>query len=210
MANIAIAIEAAKSKGKLGKVAVVDWDVHHGNGTEAIFYDRDDVLTISIHQDRCYPQDTGSTEDRGKGPGLGFNMNIPLPPGCGHLAYLEAMDRLVVPKLQEFDADLVIIACGFDAGGFDPLSRMMCSADTFREMTKRIMQVSNGKFVAAHEGGYSELYVPFCGHAMLEEMSGSSIHAADPLRDRINGQQPDERVQAFHSQLISEMVDMFL
>ena len=210
LANIAIAIEAAKSKGKLGKVAVVDWDVHHGNGTEAIFYDRDDVLTISIHQDRCYPQDTGSTEDRGKGPGLGFNMNIPLPPGCGHLAYLEAMDRLVVPKLQEFDADLVIIACGFDAGGFDPLSRMMCSADTFREMTKRIMQVSNGKFVAAHEGGYSELYVPFCGHAMLEEMSGSSIHAADPLRDRINGQQPDERVQAFHSQLISEMVDMFL
>lgn len=210
LANIAIAIEAAQVKGKLGKVAVLDWDVHHGNGTEAIYYDRDDVLTISIHQDRCYPQDTGALEDRGSGDGDGFNMNIPLPPGCGHAAYLEAMDRLVLPKLEAFDADLIIVACGFDACGFDPLARMMCSADTFRQMTQRLMQVSNGKLVAAHEGGYSELYVPFCGHAMLEAMSGSAIHATDPLRDRINGQQPSARVQAFHSELISEMVQDLL
>ena len=210
LANIAIAIEAAKARGLLGRVAVIDWDVHHGNGTEAIFYDRDDVLTISIHQDRCYPQDTGSINARGKGKGYDANMNIPLPPGCGHAAYIEVMERLIMPKLKAYAPDFIIIACGFDAGGFDPLSRMMCAAATFKEMTKRIMSISNGRFVAAHEGGYSELYVPFCGHAMLEEMSGSNIHASDPLMERIMGQQPDERMNAIHSELIGEMAELLL
>ena len=208
-ANIAIAVKAARAKKLAERVAIVDWDVHHGNGTEAIFYDRNDVLTISIHQDRCYPHDTGSVEDTGSGDGLGANMNIPLPPGCGHVAYLEAMERLVVPKLQTFAPDLVIVACGFDASGFDPLSRMMCSAETFRHLTGQIMDVTGGSMVAAHEGGYSELYVPFCGHAMLEQMSGSLIRAEDPLAARIEGQQPSEKVNNFHSGLIDEMVQYF-
>jgi acetoin utilization deacetylase AcuC-like enzyme len=79
-------------------VAVLDWDVHHGNGTEAIFYDRDDVLTISIHQERNYPQDSGDFEDRGSDAGEGYNLNIPLPPGAGHVTYVEAMERLVLPS----------------------------------------------------------------------------------------------------------------
>lgn len=210
LANCAIAAEKAIKDGLVEKVVVLDWDVHHGNGTEAIFYDRPDVLTISIHQDRCYPQDTGSIEDRGKGDGVGANMNIPLPPGCGHNTYIAATEQLIVPKIQAFDPDLVIIACGFDAGGFDPLSRMMCSAETFREMTKRIMDITDGKLVAAHEGGYSELYVPFCGHAVLEQLSGSNIRAEDPLLQRINGQQPDARVDAFHRELLSEMAEALL
>lgn len=82
LANIAIAIEAAKASGLTERVAVLDWDVHHGNGTEAIFYDRDDVLTISLHQEYNYPLDTGAAEDRGRDAGIGFNMNIPLPPGA--------------------------------------------------------------------------------------------------------------------------------
>ncbi|MBX2879568.1 MAG: class II histone deacetylase [Granulosicoccus sp.] len=208
--NIAIAIEAAISQKQLSRVAVVDWDVHHGNGTESIFYERSDVLTISIHQERCYPQNTGDIEHQGKGDGQGFNMNIPLPPGCGHDTYLDVMDRLVVPKLTHYQPELVIVACGFDAAGFDPLSRMMCKASTFREMTARLMQLSGGRLVAAHEGGYSEMYVPFCGHAMLEEMSGSSITVADPLADRIAGQQPNKRMTQFHSQLITEMSDFLL
>ncbi|AHD11006.1 class II histone deacetylase [Phaeobacter gallaeciensis] len=210
LANVAVAVEKAISEGWAKKVVVLDWDVHHGNGTEAIFYDRPDVMTISIHQDRCYPQDTGAVEDRGTGAGLGANMNIPLPPGCGHNTYIDATERLIAPAIQAFNPDLVIIACGFDAGGFDPLARMMCSAETFREMTKRIMDITDGKMVAAHEGGYSELYVPFCGHAMLEQMSGSKIRAEDPLLQRINGQQPDARVEAFHSELIREMADQLL
>lgn len=205
LANIAIAIEAARAKGLVKKFAVIDWDVHHGNGTEAIFLDRDDVLTISIHQDRCYPHDTGSTDVVGDGLGAGFNMNIPLPPGCGHKAYIDVMERLVVPKLKEFDADLVIIACGFDASGFDPLARMMCSPETYKQMTRQVMEVTDGKLVAAHEGGYSELYVPFCGHAMLEEMSGSDIVAEDPLHARIKGQQPDEHSDAFHRDVVTRL-----
>lgn len=205
LANIAIAIEAARAQGLGKKFAVLDWDVHHGNGTEAIYLDRADVLAISIHQDRCYPHDTGGTDVSGTGAGAGLNMNTPLPPGCGHKAYLEVMERLVIPKLQAFDADLVIIACGFDASGFDPLARMMCSPETYRLMTRMVMEVTNGRMVAAHEGGYSELYVPFCGHAMLEEMSGSSIRAEDPLQARITGQQPDAYADAFHGQVIDRL-----
>lgn len=207
LANVAIAIEAARAKGLGKRFAVLDWDVHHGNGTEAIFLDRSDVLTISMHQDRCYPHDTGGTEVAGTGEGRGYNMNIPLPPGCGHRAYLDVMERLVVPKLRSFEADLVIIASGFDAGGFDPLARMMCSAETFRLMTRAVMEVTGGKIVASHEGGYSELYVPFCGHAMLEEMSGSSIRATDPLLARINGQQPCAHTDVFHRATVDRLRD---
>ena len=205
LANIAIAIESVFAKNMAKKIAVVDWDVHHGNGTEAIFLDRDDVLTISIHQNHCYPQNTGAEDVIGEGAGIGFNMNIPLPPGCGHKAYMDAMKQLVIPKLKAFDADLVIIACGFDASGYDPLARMMCSPETYRLMTREIMAITDGRLVAAHEGGYSELYVPFCGHAMLEEMSGSNIRAEDPLRERITGQQPDAYADAFHEDVVSRL-----
>ncbi len=84
--NIAVAIRAAQAGGLARRVAVVDWDVHHGNGTEAIFWDDADVLTISLHQERNYPLDTGGVEARGGGAGLGSNLNLPLPPGCGHAA----------------------------------------------------------------------------------------------------------------------------
>jgi len=209
LANIAIAIEAALAKGLAKRIAVVDWDVHHGNGTEAIFYDRADVLTISIHQERNYPQDTGDLEHTGKGEGVGANMNIPLPPGCGDKAYSEVMDKLVLPKLVQFDADLVIVACGFDACTYDPLGRMMCTSETYRTMTKQLMSITGGKLVAAHEGGYSEMYVPFCGHAMLEQMSGSDTTAKDPMIERAVKQQPNERVSGFHTELINEMVQFF-
>ncbi len=207
LANIAIAIESVFKQKLAKKIAVVDWDVHHGNGTEAIFLDRDDVLTISIHQDHCYPQDTGATNVTGEDAGKGFNMNIPLPPGCGHKAYMNVMKQLIIPKLTEYNADLVIIACGFDASGYDPLSRMMCSPETYRLMTREIMNITDGRLVAAHEGGYSEMYVPFCGHAMLEEMSGSTIRAEDPLANRIAGQQPDAYADDFHKQVINRIMN---
>ena len=208
-ANIAIAIEAAKAKGFVDRIAVVDWDVHHGNGTEAIFYDRDDVLTISVHQDRCYPPDTGSAQRTGTGKGAATNLNIPLPPGCGHNVYLDVIDRLVLPKLQSYGADLVIVACGFDASAVDPLARMLCTSETYREMTRKIMSLTDGKLVAVHEGGYSELYVPFCGHAVLEQMSGSSIRAKDPILDRLNNQQPDQSAEDYQKKLVSELVHFF-
>ena len=209
LANIAIAIEAAKAEGLAPRVAVVDWDVHHGNGTEAIFYDRDDVLTISMHQERNYPADTGEVADRGKGAGLGHNMNVPLPPGAGHAAYIYAMDRIVTPALEAYQPDVIIVACGFDASGVDPLSRMLCSAETYRLMTRQLMKsadkLCSGKLVMAHEGGYSEVHVPFCGHAVLQEMSGSSIDAGDAMGARIAGQQPNAMMDVVYTGIIENI-----
>ncbi|MFK7893736.1 MAG: class II histone deacetylase, partial [Granulosicoccus sp.] len=89
-------------------------------------------------------------------------------------------------------------------------SRMMCSAETFRTMTEMLMSLDDGRLVAAHEGGYSEVYVPFCGHAMLEQMSGSQVTVPDPLGARIHSQQPNQRACQFQSELISDMVNYFL
>ena len=209
-ANIAIAIEAARAEGRAERFAVIDWDVHHGNGTEAIFYDRNDVLTVSIHQDRNYPMDKGAAVDRGAGVGQGFNLNVPLPPGSGHNTYLEAMERLALPAVREFAPDVLIIACGFDAVGMDPLGRMMCHVATYHAMTKQVMElaaeVCDGRLVMAHEGGYSEVYVPFCGHQVLATMSGSEIEAPDPFGKTWVLRQPNAEFDDFVSGQITRMV----
>lgn len=201
LANIAIAIRAAQAATPGLRAVVIDWDVHHGNGTEAIFYDDPSVLAISLHQDRNYPMDTGHAADRGTGAGTGFNLNIPLPPGTGHKGYLAAFDRLVLPALHGFKPDVIIVACGFDAAAVDPLGRMLATADTFRQMTRRTMQAAAalcaGRLVLAHEGGYSETYVPFCGHAVLEELSGSAITAPDPFEPTVTLRQPSAAFDSF-------------
>jgi acetoin utilization deacetylase AcuC-like enzyme len=213
LANIAIAVEAAFTEGLTSRVAILDWDVHHGNGTEAIFYDRDDVLTISIHQENNYPLDTGAITDRGTDAGIGCNMNIPLPPGAGHATYLEAMQRLVLPALDDFGPDVIIIACGYDAAAIDPLSRMMATAQTFQDMTGMVMgaaeDLCGGRLVMAHEGGYSEVYVPFCGHAVLTQMSGNDIEADDPFADTFEARQPNARLQALYSGILDDYVELF-
>jgi acetoin utilization deacetylase AcuC-like enzyme len=204
--NIAVAIRAAQAAGLARRVAVVDWDVHHGNGTEAIFWDDPDVLTISLHQERNYPLDTGGLDARGGGAGVGCNINLPLPPGCGHAAYLQAMTRVVLPALDRFRPEVIIVACGFDAAAVDPLGRMLCTADTFRQMTHALMQAADrlcgGKLVLVHEGGYSEVYVPFCGHAVLEALSSAPVTAPDPLAEILAKRQPDARFDAFANQWI--------
>lgn len=199
--NIAVAIRAAQAEGLVRRVAVIDWDVHHGNGTEAIFWDDPEVLTISLHQERNYPLDTGGVEARGGAGAFGANVNLPLPPGCGHESYLHAMDRVVLPALDRFKPDAIVVACGFDAAAFDPLGRMLCTAETFRMLTRVVMQAADrlcdGRLVLVHEGGYSEVYVPFCGHAVLEELSGSATVAPDPLAATLARRQPDARFDAF-------------
>ncbi|MEM9551988.1 MAG: class II histone deacetylase [Pseudomonadota bacterium] len=214
LANIAIAIEAAQVGHGLGRVAVLDWDVHHGNGTEAIFYDRDDVLTISVHQEGNYPLDTGGIDDRGHGNGAGLNLNVPLPAGAGHTAYLEVIDRIVLPALDRFEPDMIIVACGFDAAVIDPLARMQATADTFAEMTRRLKDTAarlcQGKLVLVHEGGYSEVYVPFCGHATIAALSGSEITAPDPFEETFRVRQPSARFDGFLRDVVADMADELL
>jgi len=213
LANAAVAAEVGLKEKGLQRVAIVDWDVHHGNGTEAIFYGRDDVLTISLHQENCYPRDSGGVPSIGEGKGEGANVNVPLFPGSGHAAYLYAMDRVVVPALRRFRPDAIIVACGYDASGVDPLSRMLATSETFAQMTRRMIEAADelcgGRLVFLHEGGYSEVHVPFCGHAVIAELAGSEITAGDPLSARLNFQQPTERVQAFQRAAIDEMAEFF-
>ncbi|WP_106745853.1 class II histone deacetylase [Yoonia maritima] len=207
--NIGIAIEAARTAGLAKRFAVLDWDVHHGNGTEAVFYDRDDVLTVSIHQDRNYPMDTGAFDDRGTVKGTGYNLNIPLPPGTGHKGYLAAMDRLALPAITDFAPDILIIACGYDAAANDPLGRMLATADTFAQMTKQVMaladDICDSKLLMVHEGGYSETYVPFCGHAVLQTLSNSNITAPDPFAEVFPLRQPDAGFDAYLDGVLGAM-----
>ncbi len=209
--NIAIAAEAAKASGKVNRVAVLDWDVHHGNGTEHIFYDRDDVLTISLHQEGNYPPDTGHITDRGKGAGEGYNINLPMHAGSGHTAYLHAMDRVVIPALEAFKPDMIIVACGYDASIIDPLARMQATVATYAALTQRIKDAAarlcGGKLVLVHEGGYSEAYVPFCGHATIATLAGSSIEAPDPLAGPHDKRQPSPAFDAFLRLSIDKMAD---
>ena len=123
-----VSLAAAHAIAELGakRVAIVDFDVHHGNGSEAHFYNRDDVLFISLHQDSLYPLDTGAVTDVGEGAGRGYNLNIPLPPGSGWGAYDAALSRVVLPALHAYKPDLLLVSCGFDASFLDPLGRMVC------------------------------------------------------------------------------------
>ena len=194
LANIPIAVEAARANHGLGRVAVLDWDVHHGNGTQAIYYDRGDTLTISIHQESCFPPGQGSANEIGRGDGEGTNLNIPLLPGGGHQSYLDAVELLALPAIKAFEPDLIVIASGLDANAFDPLGRMQAYSGTFRQMTHQVMALADdicgGRVVAIHEGGYAEVVVPFCGLAIIEELSGHRTDVVDPFEDLTIEQQP--------------------
>ncbi len=189
LGNAVIAIKHAFAARGVERVVTVDWDVHHGNGTQSGFYDDPNVLTISIHQDDCFPPESGSGSQTGEGRGEGFNINVPLPAGSGRGAYNAVMDRVVVPAIEAFKPDLIVIPCGFDANAYDPLGRMQLSSQAFRDMTRTVMQlaesVCGGRLVMCHEGGYSAAYVPFCGHAVIEEMSGAEHVIEDPFCEYI-------------------------
>lgn len=208
LANIAIAVEKAIAEHKLSRVAVIDWDVHHGNGTEAIFYERPDVLTISLHQDRCYPCDSGSAGDRGAGRGEGYNLNVPLLPGGGHQSYVDAMEMVVLPALRKYRPELIVVASGYDANGFDPLARMMAHSETYRWMTAQAMAAADdlceGRLVVAHEGGYSEAYVPFCGHALIETLAGHRTQVIDPALELIVAQQPGREFVELQKSMLAD------
>jgi len=183
--------------------------VHHGNGTQSIFYERDDVLFISLHQEGCFPPGYGGAEDRGAGKGLGYNINVPLLPGSGHDAYLYAMDRIVEPALERFRPDLIVVSSGLDANGADPLARMLAHAGTFKAMTERLLALADrhcgGRLALVHEGGYAEAVVPFCGAAIMEALSGTASDIVDPTREMFEAWQPNARQCAFQRQLIDEM-----
>jgi acetoin utilization deacetylase AcuC-like enzyme len=182
--NIVVAAHHCMAVHGMERIAVVDWDVHHGNGTETAFYDDPRVLTISLHQDNWYPPGRGLVTDTGEGAGAGYAINVPLPPGSGVGAYTAAFDQVVVPALRRFGPQMIFVASGFDASAFDPLGRMMMTSAGYAQLTHTLLGVAadvcGGKLVMSHEGGYSPDYVPLCGLAVLEAMSGISSGIDDP------------------------------
>ncbi|WP_144097496.1 class II histone deacetylase [Croceicoccus sediminis] len=209
LANIPIAIAAARAKHDLPRVAIIDWDVHHGNGAQDIYYERDDVLTISLHQENCFPPGYTGEDDRGAGAGAGYNINIPLPPGSGHDTYLAAFDKIILPALAKYQPDLIVVASGLDASAVDPLARMMLHSGTYSAMTKRLKsaaaQLCDDRLVIVHEGGYSEAYVPFCGHAIIAELAGVTSPVEDPFLDILLLQQPTKKTQEFQLQAVDDL-----
>ena len=189
--NAPIAIQHGRAVHGLGRVAVVDWDVHHGNGTQAAFYDDPETLTISLHADNLFPANSGTLAERGTGAGFGYNLNVPLPPGSGDGAYLDAVKRVVLPALRRFKPDLIVVACGFDASAADPLGRMMVTSDGYRQLTALLMaqaeELCGGRIMMTHEGGYSAHYVPYCGLAVLEQLSGVPTGVVDPFLTQFQG-----------------------
>lgn len=156
--NIAIAARYIMTKYNVHSVAILDWDVHHGNGTQAIFYSDPTVLYISLHQFPFYPG-TGSEEECGDGPGYGYTLNIPLPAGSGGEAYRQAFEEKVIPKLHKVQPDILLISAGYDAHRLDPLASMLLEEKDFAWMTTRVLEfaTSNTEFgiVFALEGGYN-------------------------------------------------------
>ncbi|MDI3482750.1 MAG: hypothetical protein PWQ88_621 [Candidatus Methanomethylophilaceae archaeon] len=147
--NVALAAELMGVR-----TVIVDIDAHHGNGTQDIFYDRDDVLYISIHEEGIFPG-TGSVEEVGEGRGEGFNVNIPLPPGAGNRTYLEAMGRIIEPIIRQYSPELLIVSLGVDAHYVDEQSDLHLNTQTYLSLCKRLIDLApNGRLAFVLEGGY--------------------------------------------------------
>lgn len=183
--NVAIAVQRALTRGTAQRVMVLDWDVHHGNGTQEAFYDDDRVLMVSLHQDGLYPENSGLVEDTGGEGGAGHTVNVPLPAGTGDAGYMETLERVVFPIARQFAPDLIVVSNGLDASRSDPLGRMVITAGGYRRMTRATMQLADelcdGKLAVIHEGGYSQSYAPVCGLAIIEELLGLDSGVADNL-----------------------------
>jgi acetoin utilization deacetylase AcuC-like enzyme len=159
--NVAIAARAAQQRVGLERVAIVDFDVHHGNGTDAIFREDDSVLFVSLHQWPFYPG-TGGPDDQAE-----TTVNVPLAAGSGDAEYLDAFDRVVGPAVQRFDPELLLVSAGFDAAAGDPLGGMRVSEDGFRELARRCAGLSD-RVAAVLEGGYNLEALPGLVDAALD------------------------------------------
>ncbi len=177
--NAAVAAADARARFTLSRICILDWDVHHGNGTQDIFYRDGGVLYISLHQEHWYPG-TGAVEETGAGEGAGFTVNIPLPAGTGDEGYRLVFEEVVIPLLVASTPQLLIISAGYDAHAGDPLGGMLLTAAGFRALAGMVVQTRPDRagIAAVLEGGYDGAALGNSVAATLEAFTGrpASIH----------------------------------
>ncbi len=175
--NVAIAAAHARAVHGKERVLLVDWDVHHGNGTEAIFYDTNEVLFFSTHQFPLYPG-TGPTQSVGTGQGLGFTVNVPMQAGAGDADYAMVFERVLAPIADAYAPDLVLVSAGFDAHRDDPLGGMELNEDGFAVLCGIVGEIAarhcDGQLVLMLEGGYDLAGLAKSVHACIDVLGGST------------------------------------
>ena len=169
--NIAIAAREMIQRHRLERVLILDWDVHHGNGTQDIFYDDAQVFFISIHQYPLYPG-TGSWEEQGSGDGMGSTLNVPLPAGVGDAGYLLTFEKIIEPAIAAFKPQLILLSAGFDAHWLDPLASMNLTVQGYHRMATRLRSAAaavGAPIAVMLEGGYD---LDAIAHGMIATMKG--------------------------------------
>jgi len=181
--NVAVAAALALERRDIDRVAIVDFDVHHGNGTQDIFYDDPRVLYFSTHQFPHYPG-TGRIEETGTGDGAGTTINVPLPSGCGDEEYLRAYNEVCAPLLRRFRPQMIFVSAGFDAHFADQLAQMLLSTRGYYEIATLLRQLAHelceGRILYALEGGYDLTAIAWSARACLDTLLGEPF-APDPL-----------------------------
>ena len=174
------AVAAFHALKKVKRALIVDWDVHHGNGTEHIFYGRPDVLYFSTHQYPLFPG-TGAAGDTGTGDGEGYNVNVPLPAGTGDADYADAFERILLPIMEEYRPELVIVSAGYDPHAADPLADMQMTESGFRALGSLVGKgAGKANIVLLLEGGYSLEHLPTSVEASLSGLMGEPC---EPMAD---------------------------
>lgn len=179
--NVAVAARWALKNLGLERIFIMDWDLHHGNGTQHSFYDTDRVFYCSTHQYPHYPG-TGAVMETGEGRGEGYTLNIPLPGGQDDLDYAVIFNELIVPAAREYDPQFILVSCGFDIYGGDPLGAMRISPAGFAAMTRFMQNLADatcgGKLLITLEGGYNLSGMLDGALAVLTELSGKEPHSS--------------------------------
>jgi acetoin utilization deacetylase AcuC-like enzyme len=190
--NIAVAAVVALQERALERVLIVDWDVHHGNGTAHSFESDDQVLVFNTHQWPLYPG-TGAVSQVGKGRGQGFTVNVPLPPACTDTDYLAVFDRLLAPVARQYRPQLILVSAGFDAHKDDPLGNMRISTEGFGLLCGRVRALADelceGRLVLVSEGGYHLQALAHSVHECARVMSGESPAKSLPSVATPDGQE---------------------
>jgi len=182
--NVAHAATYAIKQAGLEKIVIFDFDVHHGNGTQEMFYDSPHVLYISLHQSPLFPG-TGSHDERGRGPGEGLTVNIPLPPGAGDTLYLAAMDDIVAPIVQDYRPEAILVSAGYDGHWRDHISHTRLTISGYDSLTKRLISLAHelcrGRLMFVLEGGYDLQVLATCLKNLSWLLLGAPEKCEDPV-----------------------------